>query len=117
MIRVAVTGGRDVTPDLDALRRFLSELPEAVEIRVGDCPTGVDSAVRLWGRARDFTVLEFTADWLAYGRKAGPIRNKYMLTNADVLVAFPGGAGTNDCVAQAKRLGLEVVHLSAKGVA
>lgn len=44
-------------------------------------------------------------------KKAGPLRNYVMLGAADLLVAFPGGIGTDGCVRQAVALGVEVIRL------
>jgi hypothetical protein len=50
------------------------------------------------------------AAWHDYGKAAGPIRNKRMLTDfaPDIVVAFPGGKGTADMVRQAKEREVEV---------
>lgn len=85
----------------DMLCRLFVHFPDA-EYRVGDCPTGVDAAVRrLWdlqgsktgwyrpqvsGRRR--LAPPYRADWGAAGRRAGPERNRAMLR----------GDGTDDLV-------------------
>jgi len=57
--------------------------------------------------------ITYEPDWDTYKRAAGPIRNKEMLeANPDALVlAFPGGKGTEDCVKQAKELGMIVLRV------
>jgi hypothetical protein len=42
---------------------------------------------------------------------AGPIRNKLMLTDGkpDVVIAFPGGAGTANMVGIAKKANIDVI--------
>ena len=60
---------------------------------------------RLVGLAANGVVVEeFKADWDKFGRAAGPIRNAQMLREGkpDLVVAFPGGRGTANMVAQAK---------------
>ena len=54
--------------------------------------------------------LPFQADWNAHGRAAGPIRNKRMLMEGkpDLVVAFPGGRGTENMKKQAKDAGVPV---------
>jgi hypothetical protein len=80
------------------------------EIHVGDCPTGLDYMARgVFVEAR-----VHVADWQKHGRAAGPIRNKAMLEAAgkhSLLVAFPGGRGTTDCVRQAKAMGITVLKV------
>jgi len=57
-------------------------------------------------------VIPFPPEWKRYGPKAGPIRNKQMLDEGrpDLVVAFPGGNGTNDMVKKAKAAGIEVIE-------
>ena len=62
-------------------------------------------------------VKEFPADWATHGKKAGPIRNREMLTyllmcrrkgHSIQVVAFPGGIGTEHMVKQAEQAGIDV---------
>jgi len=49
------------------------------------------------------------AEWDKYGRMAGPIRNCRMLEwKPDLVVAFPGGAGTANMVKQAEAAGVKI---------
>jgi len=61
----------------------------------------------------------FVADWKKHGRAAGPIRNREMVRLAAHLgvaacIAFPGGAGTEDCTKQAVAAGLLVLRVETK---
>lgn len=48
-------------------------------------------------------------DWGRYGKAAGPIRNRKMLSlGADLVVAFPGGRGTEDMAERAEHAGVEL---------
>lgn len=67
-------------------------------------------------RALPFKVTMFTADWDKHGKSAGPIRNQAMLSGtigdlADLLIAFPGGRGTEDCIRQADLLGIPLLEV------
>lgn len=104
-MKIVVTGGRDFK-DKDFVKKVLFSLwPTAVS--VGDCPTGVDLFVRELYNAR-----VFEARWTELGRKAGPIRNGEMLRACRqyIVIAFPGGAGTADCVRQAKMMSMTVLE-------
>lgn len=116
---LAVTGGRDYTPnraDIAQLRAYWRVL-HGTELRVGDCPTGVDEWI--W-RHRVLGVIpqRYVARWDLYGKAAGPRRNGWMLAGtpegegeivkAGALLAFPGGTGTSGCVVQAKCMGIPV---------
>lgn len=59
----------------------------------------------------------FPADWAAYDRAAGPIRNARMIAEGkpDIVLAFPGGRGTANMVAQARKAGVRVIEIAPKG--
>ncbi len=117
---VAFTGGRDYRDR--ALVKCIMDLVQCcttaepfVELRVGDCPTGLDAIVASF----PYKVVVYRAAWDKHGKAAGPIRNAAMLntksdalnSNVDLLVAFPGGRGTADCVCQARALGIAVLEV------
>lgn len=109
--RLAITGGRDHTPDsaeIQALLKLIDELG-AVELHHGDCRGADRIAAAAVRRHRPHVrIVAHAADWDALGRVAGPIRNKAMLTNVHALAAFPGGKGTQGCTAEARRQGRPV---------
>jgi hypothetical protein len=53
------------------------------------------------------------ADWNTLGRAAGPIRNGRMLRDGlpDAVIAFAGGIGTANLVAQARAAGVTVYEI------
>jgi hypothetical protein len=55
----------------------------------------------------------FPAEWDKRGRIAGPVRNALMLDvgKPDLVVVFPGGRGTADCVRQARAAGVQVIEV------
>lgn len=64
----------------------------------------------VWAFFEGCPVIRMDANWDFYGKKAGPIRNTWMLKYAtpDLVIAFPGGGGTADMVAQAEAAGIDV---------
>lgn len=105
--RIAFTGGRDYQ-NAEAVQLIL-DLLDPDHVLVGDA-TGLDSLVR--ERTRWARLQVFDADWRLHGRSAGPIRNRVMLeARPNLLIAFPGGRGTEDCVRQAKSLGILVLRV------
>lgn len=115
MTRVLVCGGRDfndgirlstVLCELDAERTF------TVLIHGG--ASGADRMAGTWARAGGLPVESYPAEWGKYGYAAGPKRNKQMLTEGrpDLVIAFPGGKGTANMVAQAKAAGIEVIEVA-----
>jgi predicted Rossmann-fold nucleotide-binding protein len=72
--------------------------------------SGADAMARDWATTKP-AIQRFVcrADWDKHGRAAGPIRNARMLEwQPDMVVAFPGGRGTENMVAQAERAGVTV---------
>jgi hypothetical protein len=113
-----VTGGRDFADDV-AADRALDHVRLAA-VWQGECPTGADFLARQWARDRGVPLRGFPADWVGFGKAAGPIRNRQM---ADLLfdeqrvgktvavLVFPGGRGTKSMATQAKARGLLIVHV------
>ena len=94
---------------LDALHALLP-----VTALAHGCATGADTLADGWARSVGIEPAEFRAEWRRYGRTlAGSVRNRKMLHvfKPHVLVAFPGGSGTADCVAAARELGIPVLDL------
>ncbi len=117
MTRYLVTGGRDykdralVFATLDALTIDDGDmLPRKGTVVMHGGATGADRWADEWCVVNWVDPLEFKADWRAYGRMAGPMRNERMLREGlpDVVIAFPGGAGTNDMIHRARRAGIEI---------
>lgn len=73
---------------------------------------GADALAKAWVRWRWVGGTEYPADWNTYGRAAGFRRNKQMLVEGkpDLVVAFPGGAGTENMVKLATEAGVRVIR-------
>jgi hypothetical protein len=102
---VIVTGGRNYKNE-HLVRRVLKTLNPDI-VLFGDA-TGADEFAEKWSKDhRPNKHKRFDTDWDSYGRSAGPIRNREMIDYAlsldpwPLVVAFPGGRGTADCVRQA----------------
>ena len=109
-MRLLVCGGRDYT-DRDLVWRIVGRLNPAVLIQGG--AAGADRLAKLWAESKGLVeIVTEPADWDLHGKAAGPMRNKLMLDKhePDLVLAFPGGAGTDDMVAQARRAGVPVVR-------
>lgn len=120
---VCVSGWRgwDDVAFIKALAEELHENMDA-EVRIGDCPSGVDFLLKEELNQRGVPFQEYVADWDRYGKMAGPLRNTAMLTGAtgeglaDLLIAlpkpgsYPGpGSGTWGCIGEAARQGIDVL--------
>jgi hypothetical protein len=69
-----------------------------------------------WACRRGIENIKFHAEWEKLGRKAGPLRNQLMLDEGrpDVVVAFPGGRGTEDMMMRARSAGVDVIEAAAQ---
>jgi len=64
---------------------------------------GADYLGKLWAQREGIPLIEMPANWNRYGKRAGYLRNQWMIEHGkpDVVVAFPGGRGTENMLAQA----------------
>lgn len=74
---------------------------------------GADFLARVWSKKNNVSFVEYPADWKLHGKKAGPIRNRQMITEGkpDLVLAFlhPNSIGTRDMVRAAKDAGIETI--------
>lgn len=100
---------------LDALVNCSEENPLGDHVRIiHGAALGADVLADQWATCNWKTVQMFPADWNKHGAMAGPIRNQQMIDEGkpDLVVAFPGGAGTADMVRRARAAGIEVMEVS-----
>ena len=92
-MRIIVCGGRDFS-DREALFRVLDDLHSTHGF-----------TLLVHGAARG-------ADWQMHGLRAGPVRNREMLRTCkpEIVVAFPGGSGTEHMIDISLKAGVRV-HL------
>lgn len=112
--RVLVCGGREYSD-----RPRLFEVLHIVHRKFGiSCiiqggARGADRLAKVWADINHIEQIEFPADWKKHGRAAGPLRNGKMLETGkpDVVIAFPGGRGTQDMLMQSRKYQLTHPHL------
>lgn len=111
--RVLVTGSRSWRqPDTiyRALHRAYRSHPRLVVVH-GGCPKGADQMAAAWCEQFHVPAEVHLADWGLNGRRAGIVRNGYMVERgADLCLAFirDGSPGASHCAAAAERAGIEV---------
>lgn len=125
MTIVLVTGGRHYN-DRKRVYDVLDDLHARVgitEIWHGACPVGTGGADILaedWAKSREIDYRGFPAKFSTEGPSGGPQRNGRMVRmlqlrpivraggeEKGIVVAFPGGRGTANCVKYAKQWGFE----------
>lgn len=106
-MRVLVCGGRDFN-DQKAVSLLLDTIRPDLIITGG--ARGADFCAAEWARQRGVPHMLFPAPWEALHKGAGPTRNRWMLEwgEPDLVVAFPGGRGTESMVKMARDAGVQV---------
>lgn len=112
--RVLVCGGRAFHGPL-LVKRVLDSLQPRLIIHGG--ARGADTLAGEYAEKTGTPCMAFPAPWSSKGRAAGPIRNAWMLEfgRPDLVVAFPGGRGTEDMVTKAERAGIRVMRVKDDG--
>lgn len=88
-MKVIIAGTRNFN-DYEKLKKELDlfrATKEVTEIVSGACK-GADLLGEKYAKENNIPIKQFPANWEAYGKKAGPIRNEEMANYADYLIAF-----------------------------
>lgn len=115
---VAVAGGRDYgnASNEEVLHVYFTldriHATHRIDVLVTGGATGADAIAEDWARRNRVQLSRWavTREQWYKDRSWGPRRNEMMLavTMPDLLIAFPGGTGTNGCVEAATALGVAV---------
>jgi hypothetical protein len=103
---IVVSGGREYEnyPELSQkLDQIISELnlPESTSLKIiSGGAKGADTLAERYAQERGYSLQVFPANWKQRGLSAGTERNTEMAKAGDILVSFPGGAGTENMISQ-----------------
>lgn len=109
-MRVIVCGGRDFYEWRTLHEALIEVMPSGSgNVIIQGGASGADRLAIKWAEANGASVVTYPANWRS-GKKGGPMRNQFMLEDSrpDMLIAFPGGAGTADMVHRAAEAGLPI---------
>lgn len=113
-MKILVCGGRDYN-DYDRLEDELNTLWRVYGdfTVISGMARGADSLAVRYAEQYNCPLEKFPALWDVHGRSAGYIRNQLMLDEGqpDLVVAFPGGKGTENMKTIARKAGVEVVEI------
>lgn len=111
-MRLIIAGSRSIVayPFLEAALERHGIKPDMVSLVLCGEARGADMLGREWASRNGISVKSYPADWTAYGKQAGMIRNEIMAQNADALLALWDGLseGTRHMIARARAHGLKV---------
>jgi hypothetical protein len=114
MTRVLVCGGRNYSDSIQ-LSTVLCQIDaeRAFTALIHGGASGADRIASIWARDGGIPVESYPAEWGKFGYAAGPKRNRQMLQEGkpDLVIAFPGGKGTANMVAQARAAGVKVIEV------
>lgn len=102
------------------LRNVLSGMKDQYTVIIQGEATGADALAKEWARINKIHCEGYRADWNAFKRAAGPIRNKLMIDEGhpDMVLAFTNdlttSKGTANMVRLAKKAGLPTFVLGRK---
>jgi predicted Rossmann-fold nucleotide-binding protein len=108
-VRVIVCGGRNYY-NADTIGKAMANAAPGKHTLVHGAQTGADTVAADIAKARGWTVEPHPPNVERYGSPAAfHIRNADMIeAGADILLAFPGGAGTASMVRRARKAGIHV---------
>jgi hypothetical protein len=114
-MRVIIAGSRGIE-DYELVVRAVDESNFQVTEVVSGTARGVDRLGERWARENGVPVVQFPADWMKHGKRAGYLRNEQMGEYADALVAVWDGfsRGTVHMVATMEKLGKPVCLLNLR---
>lgn len=109
-MKILVCGDRN-SSDWSLIKRTLDGLDISLLIEGGS--KGVDRLAGFYADLNGIPHVTMPAQWRYYGRKAGPLRNQWMIDylKPDLVVAFPGGRGTRNMVELANKVGIPVKEI------
>ena len=113
--RILICGGRDFAHQ-ELFDYTMSQCEGFFEpyfcVIEGDAK-GADRMGKVWADARGIPVIKMPANWSYYDKRAGAVRNMWMLDFGlpDLVIAFPGGTGTRNMCEQACARGIDVYEV------
>ena len=113
-MKIVIGGSRtytDYKAFSEALDSVLPDIPEnEITILSGHCK-GVDAMAERYAAEHKICLQVYPAEWSIYGRAAGPVRNRRMVEECDMVIAFWNGSsrGTVSLIESAKKQGRDVV--------
>jgi len=116
-MNIIVCGGRDYN-DTGRVNAVLSmiQADNAISCLIMGDAKGADERAEEWAYINGVNFRVYYADWDTYGKGAGPLRNQEMLQigKPSLLVAFPGGRGTEDMIRRCKDAMVPVLRVPDK---
>lgn len=110
-MRVAVIGSRSFN-DYELVKKVLDTIKDSITLIVSGGCKGADLLGERYAKENNIETLIFLPEWDKYNKAAGYIRNKLIIENADLVIAFWDGKspGTQHSFKLAKELN-KTIHI------
>lgn len=107
--KLIIAGSRDFD-NYELLKQTVLPYLNDIEEIISGTARGADSLGEQFAKEFNIPVRQFPADWNAYGKKAGYLRNVQMAKNATACIVFWDGKsrGTQHMINIAKQYGLKL---------
>ena len=107
-MKVAVIGGRDFC-NSKLVKETLDKI-DGIDLVVSGGAMGADTLGEQYAIDNNIVTLIFKPDWKKFGKGAGFVRNKDIINNSDIVVAFWDGKskGTRNSIDTALKLNKDV---------
>jgi len=107
-MKISVVGSR-AFDDYKLLRETLDEYD--IDLIVSGGATGADSLAERYAKEENINTMIFKPDWKTHGKAAGFIRNRDIVVNGNLVVAFWDGVskGTLSSINIARKMNIETI--------
>jgi len=104
-MKVAIIGSRNLDINIE------KHLPKNISLIISGGAIGIDTLAEKYADKNNIPKLIFLPDYQKHGKAAPLIRNKLIVDNADIIIAFWNGfsRGTKHTIDYAKKQGKEVI--------
>jgi len=113
-MRVLICSGRFYA-DIKTLTRVLElyASKQNIDVLIHGGHQALGGIIENWARESDIHIIRYPANWALHGKYAETRRNLFMLRDSrpDVVLAFPGGEDTANCIDMAHLAGIKVVEI------
>ena len=112
-IKIAIVGSRNFK-DFEEFSKLIEpvfiKLNGMVDCIVSGGATGTDSMAEKYAKKKNLKTIVFRPEWEKHGNSAGIIRNRIIIKNSDLILAFLLGSskGTENSIKVAKQLKKEL---------
>jgi hypothetical protein len=119
MTKLAIVGSRSFN-NSELAEQLIHQIIDKHHLKLSDIiivsggAKGADKIAEDFATKHSLETIIFKPDWVRYGKSAGMIRNKDIISNADIVIAFWDGSskGTKNSIDHAKKMSKQLYVLT-----